>query len=71
MSDHAIVPVGEYLVPLIGIPVDAAKERCDRCHGVFNLWEVWVGKQFLCETCHRYDRPPSQTDSPEGSAPTL
>lgn len=36
---HAIVPVGEYLVPLVGVPKDAALEQCDCCGDIFPLWK--------------------------------
>lgn len=47
---HALVKVDGMLIPLIGIPPDATKEACDKCHKLLPLWEItFTGKQYLCE----------------------
>ena len=44
--------LGEYLIPLIGIPKDAALETCDLCHEILPIWEVeFTGSQYLCTRC--------------------
>jgi hypothetical protein len=51
-DDHAIVPLGEYNVPLIGIPKTAVLEECDLCHEEFRLSDVeLIGYQILCRKC--------------------
>jgi len=52
MSAHAIVHVGNYSIPLIGLPVDATLERCDECGKLFNVRQITLedGK-FICEKC--------------------
>ena len=58
MSAHAIVHVGNYSIPLIGIPVDATLERCDECGKFFNVRQITLedGK-FICEKCRQAKRP--------------
>lgn len=57
MAKHAQVPRDGYVVPIIGIPEDAALERCDLCGNVFSLWTVkWTGRQMLCKKC-REEKP--------------
>lgn len=50
---HATVTVGEFTVPLIGVPELAVLERCDGCHRRFHLSEVVVSGSFvvLCVRC--------------------
>jgi len=36
-NKHAMVKVGEYEVPLIGIPKDATLEQCQGCKLLVNL----------------------------------
>jgi hypothetical protein len=53
MSKHATVPVGEYTVPLIGIPPSATQEKCSRCGSVCHLSEIVLDEkgQPCCQTC--------------------
>lgn len=51
---HATVKIGDYDIPLIGIPPDATLEECDLCGYLFNLRQVQVsenGRQILCDKC--------------------
>lgn len=51
---HATVPLGEYNVPLIGIPPSAVLEECDLCHDEFKLMEITLtGTQLLCPKCKK------------------
>lgn len=60
MSKHAQVKVGDYIIPLIGVPKDAGLEECDLCHKYFPLWEIHVkDEQFLCDKCNE---PPTPTN---------
>lgn len=56
--DHAKVKVGEYIIPLIGIPPEAGLEECDSCGKVFPLWEIrFNGREYLCENCMKIQKP--------------
>ena len=49
----AIVLRDGYKVPLIGVPEDAALERCDRCCEMVALTEaVLCGDSILCLDCN-------------------
>lgn len=49
---HAIISVGGYEIPLIGIPTEAALEECDCCGQVFPFQQLEIiGKQLLCVRC--------------------
>jgi hypothetical protein len=51
---HAIIKLGEYNIPLIGIPASATEYECDLCHEIFSMEEVEMDKngiQFLCKKC--------------------
>ena len=53
--NHAVVRVGEYQIPLIGIPPSATEYECDLCHDVFPIEEIELnkeGNQFLCKKCN-------------------
>lgn len=53
---HAEVTVGEYQIPLIGIPVEATEYECDLCHDIFPVLNIHLneeGNQFLCDTCRK------------------
>jgi len=39
-NKHAMVKVGEYEVPLIGIPKDATLEQCQGCKLYFNFTQI-------------------------------
>ena len=52
MKKHAEVKMGEYTVPLIGVPVDATKETCSICHKEYHLTEViFVESNLVCNSC--------------------
>lgn len=53
MSDHAEVRVGDYTIPLIGIPREATLEECACCHDVFPILEVELDERGrpLCRRC--------------------
>ena len=52
----AVVPLGEYNVPLIGIPPSAVLETCDLCGCFCHLSEIefnFAGNQWLCPRCRK------------------
>ena len=54
LEDHALVPAGEYIVPLIDIPHEAGVYYCDLCGkdgGILELKLNEAGNQFLCLKC--------------------
>lgn len=54
MSKHAEVRIGEYTVPLIGVPEGAVLEVCDLCGDYTYLGDVtFTGVQFLCSKCNK------------------
>lgn len=49
---HALVPLGEYTVPLIGIQESAVNETCDGCGRHFHLSQIkLVGTSYTCLEC--------------------
>ena len=52
---HAEIQIGEYTVPLIGIPTYATEYTCDECKkDKFQIQEVhlnYSGNKFLCQEC--------------------
>jgi hypothetical protein len=49
---HATVKIGEYTIPLLGIPQDASEQICDQCKLPKHITEVaFDGKQFICGDC--------------------
>jgi hypothetical protein len=51
---HAEVKIGDYKIPLIGIPKGAVLEFCDLCHDEFYIGDIeYNGKQFLCRKCKK------------------
>ena len=53
---HATVKIGDYEIPLIGLPLSATEMECDLCHDIFHISDVHLtfeGKQFLCQKCSR------------------
>lgn len=49
---HAIVELGDYKIPLIGIPPEAGLETCDCCGDTMGLSQsVFTGTQMLCPKC--------------------
>lgn len=53
MNKHATVKLGEYTVPLIGIPHDATQQKCKRCRKSFHLSEIILDEKGapLCRQC--------------------
>lgn len=57
---HAEVKIGEFTIPLIGVPRNATLEECDCCHEIIVLSEaVITDKQVLCRKCSK----PNETQS--------
>jgi len=53
---YAKVRIGEYEIPLIGIPEGAALEECDCCHETIGLSDaIFTTKQILCHRCAEGD----------------
>lgn len=49
---HAIIKLGDYNIPLIGVPPNSIEERCDKCKQIFPLLEIALElKSFLCFNC--------------------
>ena len=54
MKDHATVRIGDYTIPLIGVPKEATLEECDLCHGIFHIVDIaYNGAQYLCNKCRK------------------
>lgn len=54
MNEHALVKIGDYMIPLVGIPYEACLMNCDLCHVSFYLTDVklnYDGNQFHCMFC--------------------
>lgn len=59
MGEHATVKIGEYIIPLIGIPLSATEMECDLCHDIFHITEVELneaGTQFLCSKHREHNK---------------
>lgn len=51
---HAQVRLGEFVIPLIGVPPTATEYTCDLCGDIFPVEQVELneaGNQFLCQKC--------------------
>ena len=48
-----MVPLGEWSVPLLGIPASAVEEQCDECKESQHLTKVAIvgSSRFLCSIC--------------------
>ncbi len=56
LSDHAIIKIGGFNVPLLGIAPSAVQDICDGCGKVFNIQQLLVradGAALLCPVCQR------------------
>jgi hypothetical protein len=54
MSVHATVKIGEYTIPLIGIPESATQMECEKCKQIFHITDVALnGSEFVCEKCNK------------------
>lgn len=52
---HATVRIGEYTLPLIGIPEDSTLELCDWCHKLVYLGDIsFDGDNFYCPYCKEH-----------------
>ena len=53
-TKHADVKIGDYIIPLIGIPRDATLDTCDICERKdIALRDMFFNvKQFLCKKCY-------------------
>jgi hypothetical protein len=53
-EDHATVRIGEYTVPLIGVPPDASKDKCQVCGLEFYIGDMVLdgAGRTLCQKCH-------------------
>jgi len=51
--EHATVRVGEYVVPLIGVPKEATQEKCFHCGSQCHLADMVLDAkgQPCCQTC--------------------
>jgi hypothetical protein len=50
---HAEIKIGEMVIPLIGIPVNAVEEKCDFCGVVTHFQAVRIDEngKFKCKNC--------------------
>jgi hypothetical protein len=52
MAKHATVKIGEWTVPLIGLPQSASQDKCDGCGKVTEIRDLsYDGTRFLCRGC--------------------
>jgi hypothetical protein len=62
---HATVKVGDYTIPLIGLPVSATEMECECCHDIVHISQIEInqeGNQFLCLKCRTTPYPPPTTE---------
>ncbi len=59
---HATVRIGEYTVPLIGVPKNASRDECSKCKRMFYIGDLIADANFklLCKTCHDTTRLPDE-----------
>ncbi len=59
---HATVRIGEYTVPLIGVPKDATREKCCKCGKKFYIGDMTVDAKFnpVCKKCNDPKRLPNE-----------
>lgn len=52
---YAIVKLGDYNIPLIGIKPSATMEKCDICNNIFYILDINLVFKgyFLCCKCER------------------
>ena len=53
LQEHANVKIGEYVIPLIGVPPSATLQECELCHDEVPLREAELSEsgQVLCRRC--------------------
>jgi hypothetical protein len=65
---HARVKLGEFAVPLIGVPVKEGVETCDGCGKQFPFQEIeFTGESWLCAACKKqteWDKKPMRKKAP-------
>lgn len=51
--EWATVPVGEYTVPLIGVPKSATQEKCSRCGSPLHIKDTVLDDKGhpCCQSC--------------------
>ena len=52
-TKHAMIKLGDYNVPLIGIPPASTREKCDKCGKGFPMQDVEMGERILCPKCRK------------------
>ncbi len=52
-TKHATVRIGEYVIPLIGVPETATQEKCSRCRKQIHLADAALSESgdVLCQSC--------------------
>jgi hypothetical protein len=52
-NKHATVKIGDYTIPLIGIPTEATDETCQRCGHTMHLSEAQIDQdgKVVCKDC--------------------
>jgi len=51
--NHATVKIGDYTIPLIGIPPEATEDKCETCGKLFHLSELaFVDGKMICKDCN-------------------
>lgn len=52
-TEWATVPVGEYTVPLIGVPKEATQEKCSQCGAPLHIKDTVLNAKGepCCATC--------------------
>jgi hypothetical protein len=52
---HATVPIGEYMIPLIGIPVRAVMDKCSKCKLEFHIKNLEFDENgdLFCGKCRK------------------
>lgn len=56
MGNHGKVKIGEYEIPLIGVPATATEYECDSCHEIVPVEKLELneqGNQYLCPKCRQ------------------
>ena len=52
VSKYAMVKLGDYTVPLIGISPEATQDKCDGCGKITHISELsFEGGSMLCKKC--------------------
>jgi len=62
---HASVRIGEYDIPLIGIPPSATEYECDLCHNIFEVEKMEVNAEGNAVYCPKCRSKPASGESLE------